>query len=505
MPADPLLDLVLDHGSWQSWDVPAQEPPHDAAYGAALRRAALKCGCDEAVSTGEGTIAGTAVAVLISNFGFLGGSIGLAAASRLAQAAEEATRRRLPLLAFPATGGTRMQEGAPGFAAALAVTAAVTRHRAAGLPYIVYLRHPTFGGVPATWAALGCPLLAEPGASIGFLGPRPYAALGGTGDLRSVQTAENLAAHDQVDAVVPREELRTTLGGLLDVLGPARPVAAAPPTLPRAPGRPSGDAWDVVTASRRDGRPGLRQVLPGRGVTWLAAGPAGEPGSPLVLATARIGGQGCVIVGQDRTAAVGRCLGTAALRRARRGMRLAEELGLPLVTVIDTPGAELSAAAEEDGLALEIGRCVEAMLRLAVPTVAILLGQGAGGGAIALAAADRFIGLEQSWLAPLAPEGASAIVHGHSGQAADLARSQRITASDLLQRGIADVVLPQPAAPAEEVGAAVAQALQELGERDGAARAEQRYARFRRLVGPSPDSQHSEHSKTEAGRSYGTS
>jgi acetyl-CoA carboxylase carboxyl transferase subunit beta len=183
-------------------------------------------------------------------------------------------------------------------------------------------------------------------------------------------------------------------------------------------------------------------------------------------------------------------------------MRLAEELSLPLVTVIDTSGAELSEAAEEDGLALEIGRCVEAMLRLAVPTVAVLLGQGAGGGAIALAAADRLIGLEQSWLAPLAPEGASAIVHGHSGQAAGLARSQRITASDLLQQGFADIVLAQPTAPAEEVGAAVAQVLRELGERDGAARAEQRYARFRRLAGPR---QHSEHRETDAGRSHGTS
>ncbi|HEX3966153.1 MAG TPA: carboxyl transferase domain-containing protein [Trebonia sp.] len=505
MPADPLLDLVLDQGSWLSWDLPAREPPHDAAYDAALKRAALKSGCDEAVSTGEATIAGRPVAVVTSNFGFLGGSIGLAAASRLARAAEQATRRRLPLLAFPASGGTRMQEGAPGFAAALAITAAVARHRAAGLPYIVYLRHPTFGGVPATWAALGCPLLAEPGASIGFLGPRPYAALGGSGDLSAVQTAANLAAHDQVDAVVPHEELGTTLRGLLDVMSPARPAAVAPRETGRASSRRAGDAWDAVTASRREGRPGLRQVLPSRDVTWLSAGPAGEPGSPLVLATARIGGQGCVIVGQDRAAAAGRRLGTAALRRARRGMRLAEELALPLVTVIDTPGAELSAAAEEDGLALEIGRCVGAMLRLAVPTVAVLLGQGAGGGAIALAAADRLIALEQSWLAPLAPEGASAIVHGHPGQAADLARSQRISAFELLQRGIADLVVPEPTGPAVppgDIGAAVSQALGDLGELDGAARAGQRYERFRRLADPLPDSQHSE---PEPGRSYGTS
>ena len=170
-------------------------------------------------------------------------------------------------------------------------------------------------------------------------------------------------------------------------------------------------------------------------------------------------------------------------------MRLAQELGLPLVTLIDTPGAELSAAAEEDGMALEIGRCVEAMMRLSVPSVAVLLGQGAGGGAIALAAADRLIALEQSWLAPLAPEGASAIVHGHPGLAADLARSQRIGAADLLDRGIADLVLPEPGAFPEGIGAAVAAALAELGELDGPALVERRYARFRRFADPSPAGQ----------------
>ena len=307
MLADPLLSLVLDPGSWRSWDVPPQEPPHDTAYGEALERATLKSGRDEAVSTGEGTVAGRPVAVMTSNFRFLGGSIGLAAASRLVRCAAEATRRRLPLLAFPASGGTRMQEGAPGFTAALAVTAAVTRHRAAGLPYLVYLRHPTFGGVLATWAALGCPVLAEPGASIGFLGPRPYAALGGTGDPHAVQTAENLAAHDQIDAVIPLVELRFVLSGLLDVLDPASPGGApTPPAADLRPTRPAADAWDAVTASRRAGRPGLRQALPAGSVTWLAGGTDGRPGSPLVTGTARVGGRRCVVIGQDRDAAAGR-------------------------------------------------------------------------------------------------------------------------------------------------------------------------------------------------------
>jgi acetyl-CoA carboxylase carboxyl transferase subunit beta len=168
------------------------------------------------------------------------------------------------------------------------------------------------------------------------------------------------------------------------------------------------------------------------------------------------------------------------------------------VTLIDTAGAELTQAAEEGGVAFEIARCVDAMLRLPVPTVAVLLGQGAGGGAIALAAADRLIALEHSWLAPLAPEGASAIVHGHPDRAAELARGQRINAGELLGRGIADTVLPEPAAFTGGVTAAIARALDELTGPDrptpaesragnqAGGRAAARYARFRRLAEPEP-------------------
>jgi acetyl-CoA carboxylase carboxyl transferase subunit beta len=242
-----------------------------------------------------------------------------------------------------------------------------------------------------------------------------------------------------------------------------------------------------VTATRQAGRPGLRDALPPESVTWLAGGTgAGAAGSPLVLGVARIGAHRCVIVGQDRSAAPGRRLGPAALRRARRGLRLAASLRLPLVTFIDTAGAELSVAAEEGGLAFEIGQCVEAMLGLPVPAVAVLLGQGAGGGAIALAAADRLIALELSWLAPLAPEGASAIVYGHPGRAAELARDQQVVAADLLDRGIADLVLPEHDAFPAGIGAAVAAALDELTGLATPALAARRYERFRRLASPSP-------------------
>ena len=105
-------------------------------------------------------------------------------------------------------------------------------------------------------------------------------------------------------------------------------------------------------------------------------------------------------------------MGPAALREARRAMNLAEELGLPLVTVIDTPGAELSVIAEERAVAGEIARCIATMTRMRVPTLAVLLGQGCGGGALALLPARRVLAAQHAWLSPLPPEGASVIVHG---------------------------------------------------------------------------------------------
>jgi acyl-CoA carboxylase subunit beta len=121
------------------------------------------------VLTGDGLIGGQRVALIASEFGFLGGSIGRDAARRLVSAIERATGEGLPLLAGPASGGTRMQEGTPAFVAMIGISAAIARHKAAGLPYLVYLRHPTTGGVMSSWASLGHIAVAEPGALLGIV------------------------------------------------------------------------------------------------------------------------------------------------------------------------------------------------------------------------------------------------------------------------------------------------------------------------------------------------
>ena len=150
---------------------------------------------------------GRRVAVLMGEFAFLAGSIGRASADRLVAAIERATREGLPLLAGPVSGGTRMQEGTPAFVQMVRITQAVAAHKAAGLPYLVYLRHPTTGGVMASWGSLGHVTVAEPGALVGFLGPRVYEALYGRPFPAGVQTAENLFARGIIDAVVAPEDV----------------------------------------------------------------------------------------------------------------------------------------------------------------------------------------------------------------------------------------------------------------------------------------------------------
>ncbi|WP_293782226.1 carboxyl transferase domain-containing protein, partial [uncultured Aeromicrobium sp.] len=149
--------------------------------------------------------------------------------------------------------------------------------------------------------------------------------------------------------------------------------------------------------------------------------------------------------GQDRTQQTPASpMGPAALREARRGMRLAEELGLPLVSIIDTPGAELSKEAEEGAIAGEIARCIATMSTLTVPTVSVLLGQGTGGGALALLPADVVVATQHSWLSPLPPEGASAIVYGDIDHAEELARRQQIGAADLQANGVVHRIVAEP-------------------------------------------------------------
>ena len=489
--ARELLELVLDPGSWTSWDAPAQQPEHvSEQYARELEQARQKTGLDESLITGSGTLEGRRIAVIACEFGFLAGSIGVAAAERLVSAVERATAEGLPLVAAPTSGGTRMQEGTVAFLQMVKITAAIETHRRARLPYLVYLRHPTTGGVFASWGSRGHLTAAEPGALIGFLGPRVYEALHGEAFPAGVQVAENLLERGLLDAVVAPQDLRATTSAVLDVVMGARGDL---PDVPEVPVDEPADvpAWESIERSRREDRPSVRRLLrtAATSVTPLQGTGEGETEPGLLLALARFGGAPCVVLGQDRRGQQRhRPLGPAGLREARRGMRLAAELDLPLVTVVDTAGAELSQAAEEGGLAGEIARCLADLVMLPAPTVCVLLGQGAGGGALALLPADRVLCAQHAWLSPLPPEGASVIVHRTTDRAAELAQAQGVRSYDLLRNGVVDRVVAELPDAADEpdaflgrLGAVLESELLTLLRQDDEERFAARLARYRTL------------------------
>lgn len=439
MNARAVIAALVD--DWRSWDTPlAVDPDLDPAYADQLVRAAERTGVDESVLTGMGlvTAADTGeqfpLVLIVSEFGFLGGSIGRAAGARVVAALRRATARRLPVLALPASGGTRMQEGTPAFVQMAAITAAVTAHRAAGLPYLSYLRHPTTGGVLASWASLGQVVWGAPGALIGFLGPKVAATLRGEEFPAGVQQAENLYRHGVLDGVVAIEDLPARVAGFLEVFS----AQADPLAVPRSAGCTFGSpttVWEAVELSR---------AADSHGLEWLLAAVPTAPivdHGPVRVALAQLGEHAVVVVGTDGpTQRAGELLDVPALRAARRGIALAAQLRLPLLTVIDTAGAELSVRAEQEGLAGEIAHCLADLLAAAVPTISVLAGQGAGGAALALFPADLVIATRDGWLAPLPPEGAAALVHGSPDRAPDLAQAQRIWAVDLHADGLVDVV-----------------------------------------------------------------
>lgn len=489
IPTAELLATVLDADSWRSWDVPVVDPPTDDDYRAELVAARAQTGVDESVVTGSARIGDMPVAVVASDFDFLAGSVGRAAAQRLVAAFERATALGLPILGLPTSGGTRMQEGTPAFLLMASIASAVRSHSNAGLPYLVYLRHPTTGGVFATWGSLGDVTFGQPGALTGFLGPRVYEGLYGTAFPADVQTPEALAAAGVIDGVATPQEWRGIAVDLLSAWH-ARPGGGAAPPGWEAPGpevshpatapapqrlEPATEltGWQAIQRTREPHRAGLAALIGAvSGVTELSGTGAGEQAPVIRLLVGQIEGTGCVLVAQDRDRQRERSVEDPALgitgvdlRVARRGMALAQRWGLPLVTVIDTQGAELSATAESGALAGEIARCLADLSVLRTPTLAVLLGGGGGGGALALLPADRVIAAHDAWVTPLPAEGAALIRHRDPDRAPDMADTQSIRAADLAEVGAVDRIVNAPVSDADAWAAVLAEELARLATR----------------------------------------
>jgi acetyl-CoA carboxylase carboxyl transferase subunit beta len=225
------------------------------------------------------------------------------------------------------------------------------------------------------------------------------------------------------------------------------------PLTAAAPGR-EVDAWAAIERTRGE-RPGPDVVLDRlQQRTELRGTSRGERGAGIRMSLGRLRGRRVLMVAQTR-----REVTPADLRVAQRGMRLADRWRLPLVTLVDTPGGELSVAAEEGALAGEIARTLALLTSLQVPTVSCIVGQGCGGAALALLPARTRLCMENGWVSPLPPEGASVITHRTPDRAPEMARQQGVGATSLLASGVVDQVVAESPDLVSAVEMAVATAL----------------------------------------------
>jgi len=418
-------------------------------YANRLEEARRKTGLADAVLTGVCRIDGRDAVLAVLDFRFLGGSMGSVVGEKVAAACELAVKRRLPLVAITCSGGARMQEGMLALAQMAKTSAAVERLHDRGIPFVVLMAHPTTGGVYASFGTLGDVLLAEPGALIGFAGPRVAKAMASE-EGNGAQGAEFLLEHGQIDAVVPRPKAKRVLGELLRLAGSGSLKFAGPAKLPPASGEVSG-AWAAVERARHGNRPTALDYLQRMASSFveIRGDRAVGDDQAIVCGLADLDGQPVMVVAQERghQEEDGHRGGRArpeGFRKAQRAMRLAAKWQLPVLTLIDTPGADPGAGSEAGGLGGAISHTMALMSDLPTRILAVVIGEGGSGGALALGVADRVLMMENAIFSVIAPEGAAAILYRDPGLASSVAASLKLTSHDLLDLGLVDSIVPEP-------------------------------------------------------------
>ncbi len=390
---------------------------------------------EESVVTGR-----TATHVRIEGcFEVLGGSMGVVHGERVVRAFDRAVELGLPVVCLTRSGGARMQEGMVSLLQLGRCVAAVRRHAEAGLLSVAVLRSPTTGGVFASYASACALRVAEAGAVVGFAGPRVVADTTGETVAGRSHAAETAHAAGLVDAVVPTDGIDAWVDvalGRADAPLPARVLPPAPVADPAA-GAVSG-AWREVLAARRADRPTGIDVAAALCSSWtdLAA-----PDPTVRTGLATVAGRRVVVIASDRHAGDGRPT-PAGFRQAQRAVALAGALGIPLVTLVDTPGADPGPASENDGLAAEIAATFAALDGAPVPTVGVCVGEGGSGGALALAWTDVLLIQEHAVFSVIGPEGAAVILERDAARAPEVAEQLGLTSDRLLALGVVDAVVP---------------------------------------------------------------
>ena len=259
MPARARLEHMFDDGEYEEIELPevTTDPLKFAdqkRYTDRLKAARNKTGRKDAMLAARGRLKGVETVICVQDFAFMGGSMGMAVGEAIIAAARHAIGRKCPLVMFVASGGARMQEGILSLMQMPRTTIAVEELKEAGLPYIVVLTHPTTGGVTASYAMLGDVHLAEPGALIGFAGPRVIEQTIREKLPEGFQRAEYLLEHGMVDMVVPRGEHRDVIARLIRLFMGLPPIEEQAPEEEKRPEETATEAGDIEQPAQEAGR-----------------------------------------------------------------------------------------------------------------------------------------------------------------------------------------------------------------------------------------------------------
>ena len=523
------IQMVIDEGTFEEWnqDLIGGNPVNYKGYPEKVQALQEKTGLKEAVVTGKGKINGRDTVIAVCDGRFLMASMGWAVGEKITRAVERATEEKLPIIIFACSGGARMQEGITSLMQMAKTSAALERHSKAGLLYVSVLTEPTTGGVTASFAMLGDIILAEPGALIGFAGPRVIEQTLRQKLPKGFQRAEFLVEHGFVDDIVRRENLKETLGKILEIhavswktenrirtdaaeLHHADYPGSDSENLTndkcdsdRGDSNPAGinpylTAWDRVQISRKIDRPSGSDYIEALFTDFMEFHGDRNYGDDkaIIGGIAKFHGKPVTVIVQEKGTNTKENIAhnfgmpmPEGYRKALRLMKQAEKFQRPVICFVDTPGAFCGIEAEERGQGEAIARNLWELAGLKTPVLSIVTGEGGSGGALALAAGDQVWMLENSIYSILSPEGFASILWKDSTKAKEAAAVIKLTASDLYEKGIIEQVIPEPEnltpesmwQVAERLNDKICTFLQKYTSLSEEELLETRYARFRKF------------------------
>lgn len=487
------FNLLFDDPNWQKLNLPVcTDDPLDFVdrenYKDRLTDAREETGEMDAVSAADGKIGGIDATICVLNGFFMMGSMGRVVGDGIIAAIEHAIELNNPFIMVTSSGGARMQENILSLMQMARTTVAVNKLHDKKIPYIVILTDPTFGGVTASFAMLGDIHIAEAGSRIGFAGRRVIEQNIREKLPSNFQTADYLYEHGMVDIVSSRVDLHDNVARILRVLThqtiTPKVIKVQTPKLEKDKkirGLGESEAYDKVLLARHENRPHFLDYVAGIVDDWTCLAGDRCYGEDAAMGSG-IGfwrGVPAVIIGQES----GRTIETRqkhrfgmanpeGYRKAVRMMRLAERFNLPVISLFDTAGANAGRDSEERGQSQAVANAISTGLAIKTPYVAVNVGQGGSGGAIAIGTGDKVLMMENAIYSVIAPESCASILWRDNKFKATAATAMKLTARDMANLNVIDGIISEPAGGAhndwqttmELVANAVSTALESLRE-----------------------------------------